>query len=273
MKVAVYAIAKDEAKHVARWLESCAGADVVLLVDTGSTDGTLEALGEAAETSEVRDVRCVVANVVPWRFDDARNTALSLVPRDVDWCITLDLDEVLTDGWREKFERAVTQAPDAAWVRYGYVWNWNPDGTPKVHFRSMRTHRREGFRWVFPCHETLMTYSGNPQIAEFEGDMIHHHADETKSRADYLRLLETAVAENPTSKRCELYLRREKLLRLTDIAGSDCGMAMVWLAFAWDAFAAGLGVEGVHALTMAKDRAVSEHEKTVVAQALAQVKQ
>lgn len=37
MKVWVYAIAKDERAHVERFMASCAGADGVYILDTGST--------------------------------------------------------------------------------------------------------------------------------------------------------------------------------------------------------------------------------------------
>ena len=40
MKVAVYTIAKNEAKHVKRWFESAKGADYFLICDTGPTGPT-----------------------------------------------------------------------------------------------------------------------------------------------------------------------------------------------------------------------------------------
>ena len=38
MKIAVYAIAKNEEAFVTRWVESAADADYVVLLDTGSSD-------------------------------------------------------------------------------------------------------------------------------------------------------------------------------------------------------------------------------------------
>src|SRR5215467_10713693 len=99
MKIAVYAIAKNEAKHVERFVRSCDGADVVLVADTGSTDATRQLLTESAAAT-------IDLNIRPWRFDDARNAALALVPPDIDICVSLDLDEVLTAGWRARIEAA-----------------------------------------------------------------------------------------------------------------------------------------------------------------------
>ena len=83
MKIYIYAIAKNEKKFAERFMRSCAGADGVVVLDTGSTDGTPDALRAlGAEVS--------VAELIPWRFDRARNFALSLVPADADVCVALD---------------------------------------------------------------------------------------------------------------------------------------------------------------------------------------
>ena len=42
MKIAVYAISKNEEQFVDRFCASAADADVILIADTGSTDGTVE---------------------------------------------------------------------------------------------------------------------------------------------------------------------------------------------------------------------------------------
>ena len=87
-KVCVYAICKNEAKFVRRWMDSMREADWVVVLDTGSDDGTpamLRKLG-AQVTEEI---------ISPWRFDAARNRSLELVPEEADICVCTDLDEVL----------------------------------------------------------------------------------------------------------------------------------------------------------------------------------
>jgi glycosyltransferase involved in cell wall biosynthesis len=73
MKVAVYTVALNEKQFVKSWAESCKEADFRFILDTGSTDGTVE---EAYKYS----VDCMVGYVKPWRFDDARNASLALIP-------------------------------------------------------------------------------------------------------------------------------------------------------------------------------------------------
>ncbi len=76
MKVAVYAIAKNESKHVARWLTSSLKADYHLIADTGSTDDTVA-------IAKSLGINVIEIKVEPWRFDTARNLSLDALPDDV----------------------------------------------------------------------------------------------------------------------------------------------------------------------------------------------
>ena len=98
-RVYVYAICKNERAFAARWMQSMREADGVYVLDTGSTDGTPEALTELGA-----QVTC--EEITPWRFDTARNRSLELVPADADICVCTDLDEYFTPGWREQVESA-----------------------------------------------------------------------------------------------------------------------------------------------------------------------
>ena len=91
MKVCVYAICKNESQFVERWMASMGEADAVVVLDTGSTDDTVERLRAAG-------ARVTVERFDPWRFDTARNRSLDLVPEDADICVCTDLDEVLHPG-------------------------------------------------------------------------------------------------------------------------------------------------------------------------------
>ena len=95
MKVAVYTIALNEDKHVARWYESSAEADYHLIADTGSTDDTVKIATELG-------INVIHVRSVPFRFDDARNASLMALPDDIDYCVALDMDEVMRPGWRDR---------------------------------------------------------------------------------------------------------------------------------------------------------------------------
>lgn len=77
LRVCVYAICKNEEKFVKRWYRSMSEADEIVVLDTGSTDGTVPLLRELGAT-----VYC--ETIDPWRFDTARNHALAHVPEETD---------------------------------------------------------------------------------------------------------------------------------------------------------------------------------------------
>lgn len=195
MKIAVYAISKNEEQFVKRFCESAKDADVIVIADTGSTDNTVE---------EAKKYGAVVHNIYvnPWRFDMARDTALALVPADVDVCVSLDLDEELQPGWREEIERVWQE--DTTRLRYKFDWGCG------IAFFYEKIHHRKGYRWHHPCHEYPMP---DPRIVEkyAHTDMllVIHKPDPTKSRGQYMDLLELAVKEDPQCPRNAFYYARE----------------------------------------------------------------
>lgn len=201
MQVAVYAIAKNEAKFVERWYNSSIDADYHLIVDTGSTDNTVDKAVElGVNTMQIR--------LQPWRFDDARNFSLMLLPEDIDLCICLDMDEVLVPGWRGIIEKLWDKQSHR--LRYNYVWNW-VDDKPGVTYYADKIHARHGFRWVNPVHEVLKfdLRLGEEKQQFIPDTLILHYADESKSRSDYLPLLALSVQENPLGDRNAHYYARE----------------------------------------------------------------
>ena len=196
MKIAVYTISKNEAKHVVSYMESCRDADLVVVADTGSSDGTPDMLRQAGAV--VHDIA-----VKPWRFDLARTTSLCLLPSDVDVCIKLDLDERLQPGWRGELERAWT--PGVNRLRYWYTWNWKAPGVPDIVFRNDLIHARQGYWWRYPTHEILD--SALPQVYG-ECELAIHQFPENKPRPSDLPLLQQAVHEH-RCPRTLFYLGRE----------------------------------------------------------------
>ena len=93
MKICVYAISKNEEKFVNRFVDSLQDADGIYVLDTGSTDNTVNLL-------ERRGVTVKKEIINPWRFDVARNLSLEMVPDDTETCICMDLDEVIEERWR-----------------------------------------------------------------------------------------------------------------------------------------------------------------------------
>ena len=197
LKIAVYAICKNEEKFADRWMDSVKEADLVVVADTGSTDDTVEKL-------KVRGALVYNISVNPWRFDVARNQALSYVPEDVTVCVGTDLDEVFEPGWRENLEKAWT--PETSRLNYIFY----PDGNSDTKFWKEKIHRRHGFRWIHPVHEVLEYYGEEPYVEIWEPSIqLYHFPDPFKSRHQYLPLLEISALEDPEDDRNMHYLGRE----------------------------------------------------------------
>lgn len=194
LKIAVYAISKNEEKHVARFCEAAKEADLIVIADTGSTDATVELAKKHG---------AIVHNILvtPWRFDVARNTALSLVPGDVDICVSMDLDEILQPGWRDVIEKAWKEGT----TRIAY----NFDNGDQLPFMQNKIHARSGYVWKWICHEWPMPDRINEVCVDVDFVMAKHKPDMSKSRKQYLDLMYACATEEPDSARHSTYYARE----------------------------------------------------------------
>lgn len=203
MIVSVYAIAKNEEQHVERFCEAAKDADDICVLDTGSTDDTVPLL---------RGMGCIVEQeiIAPWRFDAARNRSMELIPPDTDVAVCLDLDEVLLPGWRDALERAWTDKAEIG--SYICICGRNADKTPKTSFFRQKLHRPGAATWIYPVHEVL-EHTGTGLNVSVPDMLCEHLPDNTKSRSQYLDLLELAAREKPQDARCAHYLGREYMYR------------------------------------------------------------
>lgn len=190
-RVCVYAICKNEINNIQRWLSEVGEADLVVVLDTGSTDGTWEVLQDA-------NVICMQKTIEPFRFDVARNEALSMIPEGYEICLPLDIDMHVVKG----FARALRMA-------------WVPTLTKLIipqYFKTNDTagswcaHARYGGTWKYPVYEQFKE-SGRVQISI--NTLIVHDFDPNKSSHKmYLPLADLALRENPNDPYCKNLARR-----------------------------------------------------------------
>ena len=178
MKIAVYTIALNEEKHVERWYNSVKDADYILIADTGSTDRTVE-------IAKSLGITVYNISIKPWRFDVARNTALALLPDDIDLCVSLDMDETISEGWREILEKTtgnqITYVFDNYYKQHSMVNN--------------KIHSRHGYVWKFIMHEGIVQDRTVPDIEFAYGLEVYHLPDTEKPRSQYLDLIKAALDE------------------------------------------------------------------------------
>ena len=197
-KVCIYAICKNEEKNIKRWYESVKEADEIYVLDTGSTDNSVDELKKYGVFVTEKEIN-------PWRFDVARNMALDLVPIDTDICVSIDLDEVFLPGWREELEK--NWQNDTTRVRYKYNWKIE-NNKPVISFYYDKIHTRSNYKWIHPVHE-ILEYNGNEKVITCNNIILNHYPDIEKSRESYLNLLELSIKEDPLDDRNMHYLGRE----------------------------------------------------------------
>jgi len=197
MNPAIYTIAKNEAHNVEGFMQSAEGCPVYVL-DTGSTDNTVELLKE-------HGAHVVQKIIDPWRFDTARNEALALVPDDVDVCVSVDMDERLDTGWQDKLK--------AEWSgnvgSYFYIAEWADKActVPSVQSPRTRLHSRHDYEWHRQIHEVIRPLEGVEQVWCDTSIVVKHYQD--GKQRDYSPALRELLAENPTDADAWLQLAGE----------------------------------------------------------------
>ncbi len=152
--IAACLIAKNEELTVSRILAQARQCcDEIVLVDTGSTDRTVE-LAEAAGA---------VVYHFPWidDFSAARNFAFSKCLSE--WILWVDLDDFLTDQAifvikdLANNEKSPLFDPDirAVWCPYHYQFDPTGKQVTQVLNRERLLRNGVGHRWVGPVHETI----------------------------------------------------------------------------------------------------------------------
>jgi len=211
MKIAVYSISHNEEKHVDRFMASTKGADGVFVLDTGSTDGTVTSLETAGAIVKLAPPDICAS----FRFDTARNLALHMIPGDFEACVVLDLDEVLSPGWREHIEN-IWQTGKTSSAICQVISAYDSKGQPDIIYWGRRLHSRSGWFWKYPAHVLIVPFIPDIPVqwaSPEEALTIEHFPDKTKSRSNRLALLELGVQENPHDARPSHYLGREYFYR------------------------------------------------------------
>lgn len=217
LKLASYTICKNEIKFVDGFMENMLGADYVVVLDTGSTDGCYERL---LEWQSKYPEKIIIGQKTydSFRFDVARNDNLDMVPEDTDIYISIDLDERMgPEDWVQRIKDKWIPGQTSR-ASYMYVWSHDEDGNPLRQFWYNKCHDKN-WRWFAPVHELLRStvtdsehydYSKSVNIPDI---LLEHFPDRTKSRSNYLPLLRLRKEENPEDAYGLIYLCHELYYR------------------------------------------------------------
>ena len=141
-------IVKNEEMHIARCLDSVADlVEEVIIVDTGSTDRTVEIASRY--TSHVYSY--------PWKddFADARNYSFSKA--SMDYCMWMDADDILEETEKDKFLRLKQSlSPETDIVMMKYNTSFDEAGKPSFsYFRERWIRNCAKYRWIGEVHEVI----------------------------------------------------------------------------------------------------------------------
>ncbi len=185
-EISVAVITLNEADRIDRLLRSVAFADEVVVVDSGSDDGTVELCQDLGAKVIHRD----------WAGFTAQKQ-FALEATSGRWILNLDSDEEVTPELAEEIVEAVRQADDGVaafsmprlsrylgrWIRHG---GWYPD-------RKVRLCRRGRARWEGGrLHESLVA---DGEVRELENPLRHYVYRDIADQAATINRFSDVVAE------------------------------------------------------------------------------
>lgn len=208
MRVCVACICRNEEKNMAEFLKHVAGADAISIVDTGSTDSTVDII-----TSFNHPALHFAYDIDPSgarNLGESRNLAASPFEPD-DLIVWLDIDERFSDPNWANVLRELPVTPDIVRV--------NMHNGDSIYYQT-KAYLKSRYAWKYRAHEVLMKIDNLPEThvnIEFHTD---HFPDLTKQR-NYLPELAADVTDNPRDERALFYYARELCYRVLDSCYCD----------------------------------------------------
>jgi glycosyltransferase involved in cell wall biosynthesis len=230
LRISATIVTLNEERNIARAIESLRCADEIVVVDSGSTDGTREIAARLG------------ARIVeePWRgYAAQKNFAAECA--SFDWILSIDADESLSEELEGEISELKTRIPDCAgysmprltqylgrWILHG---GWYPD-------RKVRLYDRTRGKWAGDYVHESVTVGG--RIGELEGKLLHFTCNSLSAHLRTLDGYTTLAARELIDRGAEVPVRRLAVepawtfirtwvIRRGFLDGAQ-GLAIAWMA-------------------------------------------
>lgn len=186
MKLTVTVITYNESAHIAAALDSVAWADEIIVVDSGSTDGTAGIARGKASRVLTRE----------WTgYSDQKNFAADQATHD--WVLSIDADERVTPALASEIRHLLDRGPEASGYRIRRVthylgrWIRSTDWFPDY---QLRLYDRRAGRWnTLKIHESFRLREGQP--VELQGELEHYAYRDISHHLQKIDTYTTLIAE------------------------------------------------------------------------------
>jgi len=137
-----------------------------------------------------------------FRFDDARNFNMAQVPKEYDWMLWMDTDDIFRGGDKLKnlAEMASQQNIEAVYFNYLYQVELQDNKIKNIiieHLRERLVRNNGHFKWIAPIHETLIEQVPTNKTDSQDCDVVHlaDTDDRVNSLTRNLNNLELSIYE------------------------------------------------------------------------------
>jgi glycosyltransferase involved in cell wall biosynthesis len=185
VKISATIITYNEERNIARAIESLRCADEILVVDSGSSDRTVEIAEKLGA--------CVIDS--PWP-GYAKQKNLAAERASHDWILSIDADEFVSEGLEaEVFSLKKSEPQFDAYTmprlaKYLGKWihhsGWYPD-------RKIRLYNRKNATWIGEyVHESVKV---NGKVGHLESNLLHFTCDSLSEHLKTMDRYTTLAAE------------------------------------------------------------------------------